>query len=151
MPNTWFCSMVAVVGTSVNYAFDALPQSLTLLLVAMGIDYLTGITAAMKEKQGLNSQIGSWGLTRKGLTLLIVFLAHKIDLLLQLDGVTMCGAIYFYLANELISITENCGRIGLPLPYRLKQLIEVLKDKGNSNDEGAEEFKDDSLKDDNSK
>lgn len=130
MPLAWLCSMAAVVGTTFTYAFGVWPQSLTVLLVAMGVDYLTGVAAAMKEKKGLNSHIGSWGLTRKGLTLLIVLLAHQIDLLLQLDGVTMSGAIYFYLANELISITENYGRLGLPMPDNLRQIIEVLKDKG---------------------
>ncbi|MBD3919601.1 phage holin family protein [Paenibacillus sp. PR3] len=140
MPLAWLCSMAAVVGTTFTYAFGAWPQSLTVLLVAMGVDYLTGVAAAMKEKKGLNSHIGSWGLTRKGLTLLIVLLAHQIDLLLHLDGVTMSGAIYFYLANELISITENYGRIGLPLPDSLRQIIEVLKDKGNkSSDKEKEE------------
>ncbi|GMK39675.1 hypothetical protein PCCS19_27290 [Paenibacillus sp. CCS19] len=134
MPLAWLCSMAAVVGTAFTYAFGAWPQSLNVLLIAMGIDYLTGVAAAMKEKKGLNSHIGSWGLTRKGLTLLIVLLAHQIDLLLHLDGVTMSGAIYFYLANELISITENYGRIGLPLPDSLKQLITVLKDKGKNKD-----------------
>ena len=133
MPLAWLCSVTAVIGTIFTYAFGAWPQSLTVLLVAMGIDYLTGVAAAMKEKKGLNSHIGSWGLTRKGLTLLIVLLAHQIDLLLNLDGVTMSGAIYFYLANELISITENYGRLGLPLPNRLRQVIEVLKDKGDKN------------------
>jgi toxin secretion/phage lysis holin len=133
LPLAWLCSVTAVIGTIFTYAFGAWPQSLTVLLVAMGIDYLTGVAAAMKEKKGLNSHIGSWGLTRKGLTLLIVLLAHQIDLLLNLDGVTMSGAIYFYLANELISITENYGRLGLPLPNRLRQVIEVLKDKGDKN------------------
>ncbi|PWV99709.1 toxin secretion/phage lysis holin [Paenibacillus cellulosilyticus] len=134
MPLAWLCSMAAVVGTTFTYAFGAWPQSLTVLLIAMGVDYLTGIAASMKEKKGLNSHVGSWGLTRKGLTLLIVLLAHQIDLLLHLEGVTMSGAIYFYLANELISITENYGRIGLPLPDSLRQMIEVLKDKGGSKD-----------------
>jgi toxin secretion/phage lysis holin len=158
MPLAWLCSVAAVVGTTFTYAFGVWPQSLTVLLVAMGVDYLTGIAAAMKEKKGLNSHIGSWGLTRKGLTLLIVLLAHQIDLLLHLDGVTMSGAIYFYLANELVSITENYGRIGLPLPDSLKQMIEVLKDKGNrSNKDRKEEDpssiaeEEDHPKDDNSK
>lgn len=134
MPLAWLCSLAAVVGTTFTYAFGAWPQSLTVLLIAMGVDYLTGVAASMKEKKGLNSHIGSWGLTRKGLTLLIILLAHQIDLLLHLDGVTMSGAIFFYLANELISITENYGRIGLPLPDNLKQIIAVLKDKGKSSD-----------------
>ncbi|GFN30192.1 phage holin family protein [Paenibacillus xylaniclasticus] len=129
MQLAWFNSAVACLGTIATYAFGVWPQSLTVLLIAMAIDYVTGVAAALREKKGLNSHIGSWGLTRKGMSLLIVLLAHQIDLLLQIGDATMSAAIYFYLANELISITENYGRIGLPLPDKVRRIIEVLKDK----------------------
>nr|WP_240547819.1 phage holin family protein [Paenibacillus lignilyticus] len=115
-------------GSLVTFSFGMWPESLTLLLVAMGTDYITGITAAIKEKK-LNSSIGSWGIARKGIMLVVILLAHRIDILLELSSIAMGGAIYFYLANELISITENLGRIGVPMPDRLRQLIEVLKNK----------------------
>ncbi|MBO7746083.1 phage holin family protein [Paenibacillus sp. MWE-103] len=122
------CSASAAFGAVLVFSFGIWPESLTLLLVAMGIDYVTGITAALKEKR-LNSSVGSWGLARKGLMLLVIMLAHRVDIVMELDNIAMGGAIYFYLANELISVTENLGRIGLPMPDRLRQLIEVLKNK----------------------
>ncbi|MBP3961476.1 phage holin family protein [Paenibacillus lignilyticus] len=128
MPHTIVCTISALFGSLVTFSFGMWPESLTLLLVAMGTDYITGITAAIKEKK-LNSSIGSWGIARKGIMLVVILLAHRIDILLELSSIAMGGAIYFYLANELISITENLGRIGVPMPDRLRQLIEVLKNK----------------------
>ncbi|SDX38882.1 holin family protein [Paenibacillus sp. CF384] len=128
MPHTIVCTITALFGSLVTFSFGMWPESLTLLLVAMGTDYITGITAAIKEKK-LNSSIGSWGIARKGIMLVVILLAHRVDILLELSSIAMGGAIYFYLANELISITENLGRIGVPMPDRLRQLIEVLKNK----------------------
>lgn len=129
MPLFWLCSVFGLVGSVITFAFGSWVESLTLLVVAMGIDYVTGVAASIKEGRGLNSVFGGWGLTRKGLMLLVILLAHRIDILLETSNVTMGAAIYFYIANELISITENYGRIGLPLPDRLRKIIEVLKDK----------------------
>ncbi|WP_308634833.1 phage holin family protein [Paenibacillus silvisoli] len=128
MPHTIVCSVTALFGSLLTFSFGMWPESLTLLLVAMGTDYITGITAAVKEKR-LNSSIGAWGIAKKGIMLLVILLAHRMDILLELSNVAMGGAIYFYLANELISITENLGRIGVPMPDKLRQIIEVLKTK----------------------
>lgn len=127
MPLIWVCSLSGIVGSVITFAFGNWTESLTLLLVSMGIDYLTGVMASVKEKKGLNSWFGFWGLARKGLTLLVILLAHRVDILLGTNNVTMGAAIYFYIANELISITENYGRLGLPLPERIRKMIEVLK------------------------
>ncbi|MBD2846001.1 phage holin family protein [Paenibacillus sp. IB182496] len=125
------CGLWGLIGIIVAFAFGGWTEALTLLLAAMAVDYVTGVIAAVKEGKGLNSMIGFWGLIRKGATMLIILIAHRVDLLLGSGNVTMTGAIFFYLANELISITENCGRIGLPVPHRLRRMIEVLKDKGD--------------------
>ncbi|OBR67370.1 holin [Paenibacillus oryzae] len=129
MSLVWVCSMIGVLGSLVTFAFGHWTESLTLLLVTMGVDYITGVSASLKEGRGLNSAFGSWGLAKKGLTLLVVLLAHRIDILLETDNVTMAAAVYFYIANELISVTENYGRMGFPLPERVKKMIEVLKNK----------------------
>ncbi|MBW7476146.1 phage holin family protein [Paenibacillus oenotherae] len=126
------CAASAVFGSVLTFAYGMWPESLTFLLVVIAIDYITGVTAAVREKQGLSSVVGAWGLAKKGIILLVVLLAHRIDILLKLETVAMGAAIYFYIANELISITENLGRIGVPLPDRLRQIIEILKDKGKS-------------------
>ncbi|NOU65241.1 holin [Paenibacillus sp. LMG 31461] len=124
-----FNLITAVLGAIATYTFGGWSELISLFLMAILVDYVTGIAASIKEQQGLNSQVGYWGLARKGLMLLVIMLAHRMDILLDTD-LMMTGAIYFYLANEFISITENYGRLGLPLPVFLKQMIQVLRSKG---------------------
>ncbi|MGN7456130.1 phage holin family protein [Paenibacillus pasadenensis] len=121
--------LAAVIGSIVSFAFGIWHESLTLLLVCMAVDYITGISASLKERRGLSSIVGSWGLARKGLTLLIILIAHRIDELLGGGSAVMGAAIYFYIGNELLSIVENCGRIGLPLPEKLRSAIEIFRRK----------------------
>ncbi|MGO4496438.1 holin family protein [Paenibacillus sp. 2RAB27] len=125
-----------VLGAILTYSFGGWSDLLSLFLWAMVVDYLSGIGASLKEGTGLSSSIGSRGLAKKGVMLLVVMLAHKIDTLFG-STVVMTGAIYFYCANELISITENLGRMNCPLPPGVKQVIQVLKSKGDAtNDKG---------------
>lgn len=130
-------AVTAVVGSVVSFAFGGWSEALTVLLVAMGVDYVTGITAALMRKngtRGLDSRIGFRGLAMKGLMLLVILLAHRIDILIGSGDIAMSGAIYFYIANELISIAENYGELGLPFPERLRSLIAALRnrDSGSS-------------------
>jgi toxin secretion/phage lysis holin len=116
------------VGSLLSFSFGIWSESLTFLLIVMAIDYFTGVVAAVKDGSGLNSNTGFWGLIKKGLILLVMMIAHRLDILLGVD-VVMGGAVYFYIANELLSIIENYGRMGLPLPPRLKKLVQVLRDR----------------------
>lgn len=129
MPLIWLCSAVGVFGSIITFSFGMWTEALTFLVVAMGVDYVSGVAASLKEGKGLSSSLGFWGLARKGLALLIILLAHRVDVLLGSHNMTMGAAVYFYIANELISITENYGRLGLPLPDRIRKMIEVLKEK----------------------
>lgn len=122
-----------IIGAIVTFAFGGGSEALIFLLVAMGVDYVSGISASLKEGKGLSSSVGGWGLTKKGLYLLVILLAHRMDLLLG-TGMIMTGAIYFYAANELISITENYGRCGLPLPDRVKDVIAVLQNRSKGDE-----------------
>ncbi len=119
-------TFAAISRAFVTFAFGGWDQLLSLLAVAMAVDYVTGLAAAVRTGTGLNSNIGFWGIARKGLMLTVVLLAHRIDLIMGTDFIKG-GAIYFYLVNELISITENYAKIGLPLPAKLRQAIAVLK------------------------
>ncbi|OXM16946.1 phage holin family protein [Paenibacillus herberti] len=124
-------SLFAVIGSIVSFSFGIWQESLTLLLVCMMVDYISGIAASLKEGRGLSSTIGFWGIARKGLTLLVILIAHRIDELLGGGRAVMSAAIYFYTGNELLSITENYARIGLALPAKLKEFIEAFKRKDN--------------------
>lgn len=128
MKQTILNSICGLLGALVTFAFGEWSQLLTVFLVTITIDYITGIAAALKEGKGLSSHTGFWGLAKKGLMLLIIMLAHHMDLLFKTE-VIMAGSLYFYLANELISITENYGRFGLPLPQKIKEIIAILKNK----------------------
>lgn len=135
--NAYLAGFSIVFGSAVTFAFGTWSESLTFLLVVMAIDYITGITAAIYDGSGLDSRVGFWGLMKKGLMLLVVLLSHRIDLVLGVD-VTMGGAIAFYTVNELLSIAENYGRLGLPLPQQLRQAIRMLRNR-NDNDKSDPE------------
>jgi toxin secretion/phage lysis holin len=120
-------SSFAFVGSIGAYLFGEWSQMLMLFFFVIIMDYLTGVMAAVVEKN-LSSAIGYKGLIKKFGMVLVVALAHQLD---QFTGqsVIMTGAIFFFIANELVSITENYGRIGLPLPPQLKNVIKILREK----------------------
>lgn len=123
-------------GAIFAFAFGGWDDLLSVFLVIIIIDYVTGVLAALKDHTGLNSKIGFWGLTRKALMFIVILIAHQMDILLGQDlGVVRSGAIYFYMANEMISITENYGRLGLPLPNKVTRMITVLKNKDKQEDD----------------
>ena len=131
--NVYLAWISIVFGSAVTFAFGTWSESLTFLLVVMAIDYITGIAAAIYDGSGLDSRVGFWGLMKKGLILLVVLLSHRIDFLLGVD-VAMGGAIAFYTVNELLSIVENYGRLGLPLPPQLREVIRKLRNRNDKSD-----------------
>jgi toxin secretion/phage lysis holin len=128
---------VGIAGAFITFAFGHWTEALTFLLCVIGVDIISGVSASIKEGRGISSAVGAVGLAKKGLMLLVIILAHRMDVLLELDDVTMGAATYFYIANEMISLAENYGRHGLPLPDAVKRIITVLKDKGGVNDDGT--------------
>lgn len=125
----------AIFGGMLSFFYGGLNQLLIFLLFCMIVDYFTGILASLKEKKGLNSNVGFWGLAKKFLMLIIIALLHRADIVLE-TSFLMDGALFFYIANELLSITENYGRLGLPMPNQVKEVIAILKNKNN--DKGGE-------------
>ncbi|MFF2889850.1 holin family protein [Paenibacillus sp. NPDC057967] len=124
-------SVASAAGAVIAYAFGHWTEALSFLLVAFAIDIVTGVYASRAEGRGLSSSVASIGAGKKGLALLVIILAHRIDILLELEAIVMTAAVYFYIANELVSITENLGRSGMKLPGKLRDVIDVLKTKGN--------------------
>lgn len=132
--NVYLASFSIVFGSILTFAFGSWSEPLTFLLIAMAIDYITGITAAIREGSGLDSTVGFWGLVKKGLMLLIVMLSHQIDEMLGTD-MAMGGAIAFYIVNELLSVIENFGRMGIPLPPQLQTIVRALRDRAEAGDD----------------
>ncbi|MNJ25418.1 Holin family protein [compost metagenome] len=121
--------IVAVGGSAASFLFGGWSSLLSILLAFVVIDYLTGIGAAFKEGT-LNSTIGYWGIAKKVSIFAIVAVAHLVDTALGDSHLFRDAAVFFYLANELLSLIENAGRIGAPIPPMLTKAVEVLKGKG---------------------
>lgn len=98
------------------------------LITFVVIDYITGLMAAFIEKK-LSSEVGFKGIFKKVLIFLLVAVANIIDQnLIDTGSAIRTAVIFFYLSNEGISIIENSSRIGLPIPEKLKNVLEQLKD-----------------------
>lgn len=100
------------------------------LLACVALDYITGIAAAYVTKT-LSSEIGFRGLLKKMLLLLIVALANTLDNLMGMGGVLRSLVIGFYIANEGLSLLENAGRCGVPIPNKLMAALKQLQSDGD--------------------
>lgn len=129
----WFRPVAAAVGAALSYLFGGWNALLGVLLAFVVADYLTGVAAAAVEGK-LNSAIGFKGIAKKVGVFLVVAVAHLADTVLGDQSLIMDAAIFWYLANELLSITENAGRIGVPIPPAISRAVEVLRGRG----EGAQ-------------
>ena len=121
-------SIIAFGGACTSYFFGGWSALLGVLLTFVVIDYVTGVLASAVEGR-LSSSVGLKGIAKKVFIFVMVAVAHLVDQSLTTSHFFRDATIFFYLANELISIIENSGRVGLPVPDILKQAIEVLKGK----------------------
>lgn len=118
----------AVIGAVVGYLFGESTGLLLMLFWMVVIDYGSGLAAGYTEKT-LSSKIGFKGIVKKVMIFVMVALAHLVDSALGTKNMFRDATIVFYMANELLSIFENAGRMGVPVPDRLMQAVEVLKGK----------------------
>ncbi|MED4162486.1 holin family protein [Halalkalibacterium halodurans] len=121
----------AALAAAVSFLYGEWTMLLSILLTLVVIDYVSGLIAAGMEG-GIKSRTGLTGIARKIFIFVMVAVAHLTDQVLlevgfETEALIFTAAIVFYLVNELISITENAGRIGLPVPKQLKQAIAILK------------------------
>lgn len=114
----------------VTYFLGGWDSALQTLVIVMTLDYITGICKAVKQKK-LNSKAGLLGIVKKFGYLIIVALSVVIDHVAGDTGAVRTLVIYFFVANDGLSILENWGAIGLPLPKKLFEVLEQLK---NEND-----------------
>ena len=127
-------SIAAGIGAFIGFMYGEASGLLLALISFMALDYLTGIIIAVINKK-LSSEVGFKGLCKKFLILVFVAIGHILDTyVLNGTAVVMTAVILFYIANEGISIIENAANLGLPVPQKLKDILEQLKtdnDKGN--------------------
>lgn len=134
------CAIFGIIGGFIANAFGGWSAALTTLLIFMGVDYLSGLIlagvfhASPKSEDGTLESYAGWkGLVRKGMTLLIVLIGARMDMLLDVSYIRDAMVIAFCV-NELLSIIENMGLMGVPMPEILTNAIEMLKSKSEKND-----------------
>jgi toxin secretion/phage lysis holin len=122
-------SGAAITGAVVGYLFGEGSVVLQVLLAFIAFDYITGLLASGVEGK-LSSKVGFKGIMKKIMILCLVAVGHLIDKAVGQGSVIQNTITFFYLGNELLSILENVGRSGVPVPDQLKNAVEILKGKG---------------------
>lgn len=128
---TVFKSCSAVLGGFLGALFGVMDGFLYTLIVFTAIDYITGVLSAVSDKK-LSSEIGFKGIVRKITIFLMVAVANIIDVhIIKAGSILRMAVILFYISNEGISILENAAVIGLPVPERIRDILEQIKTNGD--------------------
>lgn len=134
----FICTMIGAVGSGIAALFGGWDTGLVSLLIFMGLDYVSGLVVAgvfhksNKTATGsLESKAGWKGLCRKCMTLVFVLVAYRLDLVIETNYIRDAVIIAF-MANELISLAENAGLMGIPLPAVITKAIDILQKKSES-------------------
>lgn len=129
--------MFAAIGGWLGYFLGGCDGLLYALIAFVAIDYLTGVMCAINDKT-LSSEVGFRGICRKVLIFLMVGIANILDVhVIGTGSVLRTAAIFFYISNEGISLLENASHLGLPVPKKVKDVLEQLHDRAE--DEEKEE------------
>lgn len=130
-------SFIGVVASFIASAFGGWSSAMTTLIIVMLLDFCTGLIVAgiykkspKTEYGGLASNIGFKGLCKKFMTLVFVLIGARLDLELGMDLIKN-AVIFSFMTTEIISIIENAGVMGVPIPSVLLEAIELLKKKGD--------------------
>ena len=125
-------TVIAAIGTIISAYLGGWDAALNVLVVLMVIDYVTGFLGAIKNKK-VDSEIMFWGGLRKGIILAVVVLAVLLDEMVGNPApILRTLAIYFYVAREGVSVTENLGILGVPLPPGISRVLSQLQEKGEA-------------------
>jgi len=129
----------AVIGLWLGLFIGPVNGLLIALIVFVLTDYVTGFASAVVRKE-LSSSVGFKGLARKVLIFLIVGIANVLDVyVLGANAVLRTAVILFYMCNEGLSIIENAGEIGLPIPKKLKDVLAQLRKKSGEDDNDGQD------------
>lgn len=135
MTKEWLFGIMGLIGSFIAEILGGWDAALSTLIIFMAVDYVTGMIVAgifrnspKSENGTLESRAGFKGLCRKGVVLLIVLVAVRLDIVVGSDLIRDAVIIAF-ICNETISIIENAGLMGVPIPKTLKRAIEILAKK----------------------
>ena len=128
--NTVLKLVITFFSSAILWLFGGWDIVLSILATVIVCDYVSGVFLAIKNGS-LNSAVGRAGIMKKAATLLVVVIAHQVDVALGNDeNVVRNITALFYISNELLSILENAGNIGVPLPKFLIEACEKISNKG---------------------
>lgn len=121
------CQLLDMRG--IGYYMGGCDGLLYALVAFVAVDYITGVMCAIADKK-LSSNVGFKGICRKVLIFMLVGIANIIDMhVIGQAGILRTAVIFFYLSNEGVSLLENAGHLGLPIPGQLKTVLEQLHDR----------------------
>ena len=134
-----FWNMIQIIFTAVGgwlgYFLGGCDGLLIALVVFAVTDYITGVMCAIADKK-LSSEIGFKGICRKVIIFMLVGIAHVLDVnVIATGSVLRTAVIFFYLSNEGVSLLENAAHLGLPVPEKLKDVLEQLHDRAENEKE----------------
>ncbi len=128
----------SAVGGWLGYFLGGCDGLLYALIAFVVIDYITGVMCAIINRE-LSSEVGFKGIFRKVLIFLLVGIANIIDVqVIGTGAVLRTAVIFFYISNEGVSLLENAGHLGLPIPEKIKTVLEQLHDRAENGKEGNE-------------
>ena len=131
-------AVFTMVGGWLGYFLGGCDGLLFALVVFVAMVYITGVMSAAAD-QKLSSEVGFKGICRKVLIFMMVGIANVLDVQIIGNGsVLRTAVIFFYLSNEGVSLLENAGHLGLPIPSRLKVVLEQLHERSEDGDEGKD-------------
>lgn len=139
MKQIWSGIQIAftALGGFLGWFLGGIDGFLYALIAFTVIDYITGVMCAITDKN-LSSAVGFKGICRKVLIFTMVGIGNIVDVyVLGQGGVLRTAVIFFYLSNEGVSILENSAHLGLPIPEKLKEVLEQLHERGGDDDESA--------------
>lgn len=130
-----YFTVTAIAGSALSYFFGGVDTMFIVLCVFLGIDYISGVIVALVFKKStktesgkLNSRVSFVGLLKKFFVLCLVGVANLLDLALETNFIRG-GVIVAFISNETISIIENAGLMGIPIPIVLRKAIEILNER----------------------
>ena len=134
----FICTFIGMLGSAIASIFGGWDTGLVSLLIFMALDYASGLVVAgvfhksnKTDTGSLESKAGWKGLCRKCMTLVFVLVAYRLDLVIETNYIRDAVIIAF-MANELISLVENAGLMGIPLPAVITKAIDILQKKSES-------------------
>ena len=127
---------ITALGGWLGYFLGGMDGLMIALIVLMTLDYVSGVMCAIIDKK-LSSAVGFKGICKKVFILMLVGVAHIIDLHVVGTGSALRGAVIcFYMSNEGLSLLENAAHIGLPIPDKLREILAQLQDKERTTGQG---------------